>query len=219
MTLGERLRVAIKVEAGLSIREFHKRMDGRAPGSSYPNIHRYLSDGAEPTLEFLRAAAEVLGVRYQWLAVGQGAPTEAGERDNSAARGVAHAALPADGGWRSTALSIKRAVLGEGSDDFIPYWVAPLADVWILRNLDYAGPADFETLGEVLRGPLAPLGMKPEEMSPGAFNDYVMTMIPVLFGLTARRDSEMSAAHYRIEREEAIRRSVTADTQKEATNG
>jgi hypothetical protein len=72
---------------GISIREFHRRMgpDGRnVPGSSYPNIHRYLSEKPqqrlEPTLEFLRHAAEVCEVREEWLIAGAGLPTEEQEQ-------------------------------------------------------------------------------------------------------------------------------------------
>lgn len=48
-------------------------------GSSYPQIHRFLSSDplkrVEPSLEFVYAAANVLGVRWQWLATGEGAQT------------------------------------------------------------------------------------------------------------------------------------------------
>lgn len=72
MTLGERLRRGIE-SAGHSVRAFHREMEARGvSGSSYPNIHRYLADNSEPALGFLREAADLLGVRYEWLAVGQG---------------------------------------------------------------------------------------------------------------------------------------------------
>ncbi|MCH7623707.1 MAG: helix-turn-helix transcriptional regulator, partial [Nitrospinae bacterium] len=77
MAVGERLKQAIETHAGISIREFHRRMgpDGRGvSGASYPNIHRYLKERVEPSLEFLRQAAEECGVRQEWLIVGAGLP-------------------------------------------------------------------------------------------------------------------------------------------------
>ena len=78
MTLGQRLRDAITNHAGISVRQFHRRMvEQKVSGSSYPTIHRYLADKAEPSLKFLRKAAEVLDVTYEWLAVGVPPKTEA----------------------------------------------------------------------------------------------------------------------------------------------
>lgn len=71
MSLGARLKKAIE-DAGLTIREFHRQMEARGvSGSSYPNIHRYLADRGEPTLAFLRGAAEFLDVRLAWLVTGE----------------------------------------------------------------------------------------------------------------------------------------------------
>src|SRR5690554_2618881 len=74
LTAGERLRKALAL-AGIGVREFQRRMEARGvKGSSYANLHRYLS-GEEPSLDFIRHAADVLGVRAAWLALDDGAPT------------------------------------------------------------------------------------------------------------------------------------------------
>jgi hypothetical protein len=79
-TSGERLRGAIERKE-ISVREFHRKMKAKGiPGSSYPNIHRYLSDEVDAPLEFLRAAAEVLEVRAAFLALNDGAMTEREQR-------------------------------------------------------------------------------------------------------------------------------------------
>ena len=72
----ERLRWALDEHAGISIREFQRRMDGRGVrGSSYASVHGYLNGESAPSVDFLREAAEVLGVRDAWLVLGRGEPT------------------------------------------------------------------------------------------------------------------------------------------------
>ncbi|MBI4539485.1 MAG: helix-turn-helix transcriptional regulator [Gemmatimonadetes bacterium] len=84
MSVHRRLREAIDLR-GVSVRAFHREMTGRrVAGSSYPTIHRYLSGRTSPSLEFLREAAQVLGVREAWLAAGEGGPTETEEAMRSA---------------------------------------------------------------------------------------------------------------------------------------
>lgn len=87
MTVGERLREAIEDHwtppdgKRASIREFAAQLKKRgAPGRARQTIHSYLSDDAEPSLEFFREAADVLDVRAEWLALGSGAMTEEEER-------------------------------------------------------------------------------------------------------------------------------------------
>lgn len=96
-TVGERLRKAITEHwvrqegERTSIRAFQEEMERRAkdpqvadpqwgrgrpgPGVSYPSINAYLQDEATPSLEFLKEAADVLGVRHEWLAFGDREPT------------------------------------------------------------------------------------------------------------------------------------------------
>lgn len=77
MGIGERLRSAIEAWRDGSIRDFQREMArSGARGSSYATIHSYLADRTRPSEEFLRAAAELLGVRFEWLRDGAGAPAE-----------------------------------------------------------------------------------------------------------------------------------------------
>ena len=88
-TLGGRLRSAIDRQppegksrgVGLLIKKLQER---EAPGANYPSINSYLENRVEPPLAFLRAVADALGVRFTWLAVGQGAETEEAEQARSA---------------------------------------------------------------------------------------------------------------------------------------
>lgn len=69
----DRLRWAVEEHAGISIREFQRRMDERdVRGSSYATVHGYLHGESAPSVEFLREAADVLGVRDEWLVLGRG---------------------------------------------------------------------------------------------------------------------------------------------------
>lgn len=53
---------------------------GRAiPGVSRPMLHQYLKGKATPPLEFVEAAAQVLGVPFEWLAIGKESPTAGSE--------------------------------------------------------------------------------------------------------------------------------------------
>ena len=76
----ERLEAA-REYAGLSVRALHLEMQEReVPGSSYPNVHRYLKGELEPSLGFLREAADVMHVRPKWLIADAGEMTEEAER-------------------------------------------------------------------------------------------------------------------------------------------
>ena len=86
-TIGARLALAMQ-QKGQSVRDFQRAMEsrkgGKILGTSYANIRRYLLTGAEPSPSFLRAAAEELGVRVEWLSFNSGSrqdPQPAGDRD------------------------------------------------------------------------------------------------------------------------------------------
>lgn len=81
MSLASRLRHA--VEARMSINKFQEAMEKRGirkGGTSYPQIHRYLNrnpaNAKEPSVDFLMNAADLLGVRVEWLVSGAGFETE-----------------------------------------------------------------------------------------------------------------------------------------------
>jgi transcriptional regulator with XRE-family HTH domain len=57
-----------------SLTEFQGEMKG-SPGSSYASVHSYIKGTAEPNVDFLRKAADVFGVRPEWLILGEGERT------------------------------------------------------------------------------------------------------------------------------------------------
>lgn len=75
MSVADRLERALE-QRDESIRGFQRRMAERdVRGSSYPSVHGYVRGDATPSVEFLRQAADVLGVREEWLVLGKGEPT------------------------------------------------------------------------------------------------------------------------------------------------
>jgi hypothetical protein len=189
-----------------------ERVHGGITGATLPSIIAYQKNVAWPSKTFWDEAGAVLNVRPEWLAFGIGHPTQAHEQVEAANK----ASQPPDD---SAIVLVKRAILGtdgpQASGDAIPYWVAPLADVWLLRDLiPYEGSdaKQLKVLAAVLREPLKALGFSPATMGGVAFNDYVMTMVPVLFGLAAHRAQRVNEAAHHRERDESIRRSVQANT-------
>lgn len=85
-TLGGRLERALRENAPEAIRgdkrAFQRALQGRMDpnlnrqGTSYPAILSYFADNTSPSLPWLREAAEVLGVRFDWLVTGKGFPTQ-----------------------------------------------------------------------------------------------------------------------------------------------
>ena len=71
--VGDRMSTALQ-RRGWDARRFHgemrPRLNGGKSGSAYNTILAYLNNQSEPSLEFLRQAADVLGVRQEWLIVG-----------------------------------------------------------------------------------------------------------------------------------------------------
>lgn len=87
-TIGKRLRWAIERHPEASIRRFQQSL-ARAgiDGSSPPAINRYLKDVTAPSVDWIVAAAELLQVRWEWLAVGSGLPTAVEQAAQQIARG------------------------------------------------------------------------------------------------------------------------------------
>jgi len=77
MSVADRLQRALEIRDE-SIRGFQRRIKGRdLRGTSYPSVHGYVRGDATPSVAFLRAAAEELNVREEWLVLGKGEPTAA----------------------------------------------------------------------------------------------------------------------------------------------
>jgi len=82
-TVGDRLVAAIAQRGDGTVREFQVELKRRFPklsGTSYDTIRRYIRNKPEPSAVWIRAAAELLGVRAEWIATGRGGQTEAEER-------------------------------------------------------------------------------------------------------------------------------------------
>ena len=135
----DRLKIAIKEKwrtQAPSVRKFYREMqrfrDRRGKklrGTSYPTIHKYLGGKTRPSVEFLRKAAELTGVREEWLMSGSGEPTEeetAAQAEAAELAGQVAAGVPLHQEIRSAA---QRALTAEFPEfDYLP----PLAQgvVW-----------------------------------------------------------------------------------------
>lgn len=83
-------------DSGLNVRQAAKRLAGADIPSppSYASVRNYLSGTTEPPLAVLRAAAELFGVRPEWLVLGSG-PKSSGIREAIASRaGLRGSPLP-----------------------------------------------------------------------------------------------------------------------------
>ena len=100
-TLAGRLRRAIDQQPpmgrsrgiGLLLRKLEDRT---VRGATYASMTAYLAGQQQPSLDLLRAVAEVTGVDARWLVLGDGHPTEAHATEASAAAGAAGAEPVAD---------------------------------------------------------------------------------------------------------------------------
>ena len=183
MSIGKRLRTALE-ECGMSVREFHRQMEGRSVrGSSYPTIHRYLADKSEPSMAFLKSAAELLEVRESWLAQGDGARTEAEEMMSGSIRPES----PAHGVIRQTidALPETKSLPDHLKGDFVIAWARRAGVTEIhkgkLEDLKTMTP-DPEIARNLAREILSPF--EAMEFEPDAdsmeFRDYVSAMLVAL---------------------------------------
>lgn len=94
MTIADRLTLALK-DAPEAVRGDKKKFTAAmartgVEGVSYPTVIGYFSDKVKPSPEWLSAAAELLGVRAEWLAFGTGG------RDENEARSLAGLAAEAE---------------------------------------------------------------------------------------------------------------------------
>ena len=78
MTGSDRLKRAMERNDAMTARELHRRLQARSVrGSSRNMVQAYVAGSANPSLEFLGAAARELDVRLSWLATGEGMMTDA----------------------------------------------------------------------------------------------------------------------------------------------
>lgn len=172
-SLSDRLNRALgdwkRAEAGRSVASFHRILAERqVPGSSYSMVYRYLRGQWKPSLGFLEAAAEVLGVRQQWLTYGEGPHT------------AADAAIPAS---RTISLRLDAVLVTETEAKLIGVGgESGLGELHATRHRlvascrdgHQATPGEVEELGDwLVRRVLEPLQWLESDLSERQGEDYV----------------------------------------------
>lgn len=191
------------------VRLFQRKMDQRGEeleqkgenfvGTTLSTIQNYLNGNSEPNIGWIQEAAYVLGVRWEWLATGEGPPTKAeavaeeeaavaaeGERDTPAeVPGDRRAVMGRR--WREEYGEVLEGVLGGR----VPALArATVAHQW--RRLDVIASQSPDTRmdsAELLRqlassvaAPLREAGVEFSELREEEKTDYVLKMVePVAF--------------------------------------
>jgi hypothetical protein len=206
MTLGQRLQQALDL-AGYRVLAFRDVMKKKlkntgVTGYTHPAIKRYLDDEAEPSLAFLRVAAEVLGVRYPWLVVGQGAMTEEEEveRVTTATITATASAVSIPKGWKVSGgkpsrehlekilgpvlPSVMKALKLPGSATTAP-WVGGLNEIGRqLPDVEKKNDEDdLHPVANALHAAIDVFGLDVEEMPEDVLSAYIFGVIPGLLVL------------------------------------
>lgn len=215
-TEGYAVRLRWAVEEGpnaMSVRQLAERLGRQYPGlrgTSYGGVRLYAENKVHrPRVELLRAMADVLGVRGEWLAFGDGEPTEDLEYWRAVARSLAESrmaeeksALPAERLRDAVRAALGREAPYAGElEEPIPPWVPLLSPVW-LELLDADARArptgvsvtlemvtDLErSIAEALAAPLRAIRVDPESLSERELTRYIVSMVPALLSVAERRD-------------------------------
>ena len=215
MTVGQRLQRALDAwDHGVMafVEEMKRKLEGSGVrGATYPAIKRYLDEAAKPSIEFLEAAASVLGVRKEWLVAEQGEMTAERERVRVAAASMTAVATDGTflaGGERNLAgqpmqrltkdvvsellQSINQA-MGLSSPEDSPPWSSGVIEVWkrLAVTGEFVGSTYIQDIADALRAPLKALGVDPDTMHKGGdLTLYITAMIPVLLIATAERERQ-----------------------------
>lgn len=201
-TIGERLGRAIELQIG-SVRMFQTRLQKKKPGlkgTSRTTIYAYLNSEKDPGLGFIQAAADVLGVREEWLANNDGPMTVEEE--------IRQAAVTLEGepgdlfigpDWMMD--DIEMEFPGVRDSDFsgrrtLQEFVLDLVTwQWAERDglppehrvqgidIDEVHRPFARLVGRALRGPLDQLGIDPAELNPWQRTRYMLAMENALTSL------------------------------------
>ena len=186
-TLAGRLRWAIDRQPphgrrrGLRLFQWRMETYADAPGTSLSAIQGYLRGDAEPSLRFIQEAARLLGVRGEWLAWGEGAPTVEAE--------VARRETPQEQSDRvigavCRALEIPRPQ-GAGTDVWPSVVLRTMIEYHRHRTVvglftgEKSEPSRADTdivVVEALAAPLRALAMDPVRLDPADLDDYLLTL-------------------------------------------
>jgi hypothetical protein len=179
MELPERLQKALEHWGG-GVMAFQAAMvnTGVSQGATYPAIKRYLDGAAEPSLEWLRMAAGILGVRFAWLATDDGEMLDSSER------------IRAELDDPVTVLYVELEKLLTVVEGDLPISLHPLFATAALRYIDTAADLDqaADPIGDTLRAAqhlrdilLTPLGQWGFAIQDKRrFEDYCMAMLHAL---------------------------------------
>jgi len=181
-----------------SIRAFAAEMrerDPRPKGSTRAMVHRYLS-GATPPSDFIEAAADVLGLRREWLAFGQGGPT--------VAEGIAEAASSEqpDGEPGTAAYSeVFRAAFPDCDSAARACFWRLWAAVYLRETrppAEDSAEARLECARRVvsaIQAPLEVLGAMPPRTGPFKLDDYIIAASLALHGIVDQMDDADALQH------------------------
>jgi hypothetical protein len=210
----ERLQGAMR-RRGMSVRRLHAEISGRYPGlrgASYGGVRLYVSGDKfgraprRPREELLRAFADVLAVRFEWLAFGRGARTEAEQEGTDEAVTVLRLgqAPPGEQVASTLAKALGRDPPPPGGP--APSWLPAALILWGHRRArlpvlameagEAAGEASRRAalgaatasreIGRALVAPLQELGIPARMLSEEDLSDYVLAMAGALAPIVRR---------------------------------
>ena len=157
-------------------------------GASDGGIRQYVEGSVtSPRIELLRAIADVLGVRWEWLASAQGAMTEVEERTRLAEeRGVADALEAFVSGDYFAGLSDE---LGDDADRFLQgARRVDLLRVWRRLSPGWRDVDLGRAVANSIRAPIDTLGVSVASVPDDAFDDYLVSACSALTHLARAHD-------------------------------
>ena len=189
-TVGERLGWAIEKRPAIGkqrgLRKFQRDIEKRAaelweaekikiPGVSMLSIMKYLKDDVTPSVAFLREAAQLAGVRPEWLAFGSGLRSEDEEKwvketPDEVLQALGEMALGTEGLYRG---------IQEKFPSFLDLPHHARETVWAmftrLRGLpDTDSPKALgRQLGSYLSAPFRLLPVRPEDLGPVEWTVFI----------------------------------------------
>ena len=172
-------------------RAMGERLTGGRAGDSYRAVLNYMNGDSEPSLDWLRKAADVLAVRESWLTCGQGWPTE--ELEESSKR-LAEAFGKLGTGIRGV---VRKAL---GTQDVPEPAIAVVMDL----TMEYmvavgrghgAIDREHEDVAKAIAAPIRRLGHEPASLPPSKYGHYVITVAEALRYLLADEPEVSLRAH------------------------
>ncbi len=200
----------------MSVRGLAKAVNEKYPdlrGTSYGGIRQYAEGNVRsPRIDLLRAIADILVVRWEWLAFDEGGMTEELEGVRTYAATMTATATAIRVGGDS---ALKLSDPGLGQEDLVTIlgpvlaaavttldltpsvaaspWTEGLIEVWhrLARLGEDGTETDAQCIADALRAPLDAFGVSPARMRKNkALDGYVFAMIPVMLMMTGERQRQ-----------------------------